>query len=474
MNKITLIFLFIYFSSIDITYCQIDIKLFLCKDTVIVKGDTSFVFYRKANNEAPGVLTYKKEVFFDFDKHTIPNIDKLNISKSIEDYFNKLDSINKKIGIQKYQYLKPIKINLIGHTDFYGDTSYNIELSKKRVDFIKEYLTNKGFDVIKIQFYGEKKPFYKKTNKNRRVDVLIDYLDTWWGKTVDCEVDTIIKKIDKNDIKTIYEDKNSIVKGKVTNKEKENITFTPYITKPSIISNNLSTIDENGNTLLSGGMFEACNYNKRTITITVRFYTCSIDSAMSMYDVSQSNPNAWVKSKRPIKFGYDAATNMSYYETEITLEPSTCSRLNMDCSVVGGEMCSGCGDICLEVSDTTLNFLETKDILGNKLILKCKKGFHERSYMVHLQKKIALKSDDLTQKKHSNILVDSCNLKYNLVVSVAQKRGKSYLMVMPIDEIPYRKWLNFLFSKRFILKKKFYQEIKLNELEAELSKLIKD
>ncbi len=441
-----------------------------CKDSTIIKGDTSFIYTQIEHNEAAVSKTLTMEVFFEFDIDTIPNYELDKLLKKIKKKLNDFDSINKKIGIDKYVYKHtPLTVSLFGHTDYYGDKTYNINLSKKRVSFIKEYLIKKGLRIRKINFYGEEKPLYKNANKNRRVDVVIDYIDTWWGKSYNCRIDTVIrKKENKNNI--IYKNKDVLA---TTNGSKNNISFTPYTTKPSFIANNLSTTDYEGNTLLSGGMFEVCNNSTRPIQVTITFYTCKIDSGMMFYNID--NANSWVKSNTPVSFGYLPNIKKYYYRFTISVPANTCNKGNADCATRTPGLCSGCGTgICETLSDTVKSFLENKELLKKKLTFKTKRGFHERSYLIHKEVKITLKSDSINKRKHTNILVDSCDLKNNIIVSVCQKRGKSYLMLKPIEEIPYRKWLKFLFGKRFILKKKFYSEININNLETELSKLIKD
>jgi OmpA-OmpF porin, OOP family len=71
-------------------------------------------------------------------------------------------------------------IQLEGHTDNLGNTSKNMELSKDRVDEVKEYLVDKGVakSRVKTKAFGGTKPLSKgKTeadrNLNRRVEIRI-------------------------------------------------------------------------------------------------------------------------------------------------------------------------------------------------------------------------------------------------------------------------------------------------------------
>ncbi len=70
-------------------------------------------------------------------------------------------------------------IQLIGHTDADGSDGYNEQLSKRRVEFVREQLIEMGCatDKISVDFKGEKKPLNTNGNaeekkQNRRVEIL--------------------------------------------------------------------------------------------------------------------------------------------------------------------------------------------------------------------------------------------------------------------------------------------------------------
>ena len=74
-----------------------------------------------------------------------------------------------------------LKIRLEGHTDNNGTEEYNMELSKNRVQAVKDFLVANGVDPsrIELQWYGEAKPISENTTeegkaRNRRV--LMEYL----------------------------------------------------------------------------------------------------------------------------------------------------------------------------------------------------------------------------------------------------------------------------------------------------------
>ncbi len=74
-----------------------------------------------------------------------------------------------------------LKIRLEGHTDNNGSEEYNMELSKNRVQAVKDFLVANGVDPARIdlQWYGESKPISENTTeegkaRNRRV--LMNYV----------------------------------------------------------------------------------------------------------------------------------------------------------------------------------------------------------------------------------------------------------------------------------------------------------
>ena len=71
-------------------------------------------------------------------------------------------------------------IEIIGHTDDKWETDYNLELSKKRAESVRDYLISKGIDASKMVTtgMGETMPIASNTTKagraqNRRVEMLI-------------------------------------------------------------------------------------------------------------------------------------------------------------------------------------------------------------------------------------------------------------------------------------------------------------
>ena len=71
-------------------------------------------------------------------------------------------------------------VEIQGHTDERGDDAYNLDLSQRRANAVREYLINKGVDANRLtaQGYGETQPLDRRHNeaawaKNRRVAFLI-------------------------------------------------------------------------------------------------------------------------------------------------------------------------------------------------------------------------------------------------------------------------------------------------------------
>ncbi|MDR9443177.1 MAG: OmpA family protein [Schleiferiaceae bacterium] len=72
-------------------------------------------------------------------------------------------------------------VQLEGHTDSLASANYNLDLSKRRVVKLLQYLISTGLDPRKVQtgYYGEERPRYLKDTlraKNRRVELLL-YVD---------------------------------------------------------------------------------------------------------------------------------------------------------------------------------------------------------------------------------------------------------------------------------------------------------
>ncbi len=109
-----------------------------------------------------GVSSILHNIYFDFDKATF----------TTEAYteLNKLENMMRQN--------EGMIIELAGHTDAVGTKAYNLFLSKKRAEAVKDYLTKKGIDPRRIQAvgYGKNKPLASNDDEdegrelNRRVE----------------------------------------------------------------------------------------------------------------------------------------------------------------------------------------------------------------------------------------------------------------------------------------------------------------
>ncbi|MDB5281531.1 MAG: OmpA/MotB domain protein, partial [Bacteroidota bacterium] len=93
-------------------------------------------------------------------------------------YFDKDKAYLTNQEAQKLQMLKGADYILLkGHTDNDGGNSYNIELSRKRVDAVKAFVRNLDSGIkVEADYFGESKPINsnvdeKEKTQNRRVEI---------------------------------------------------------------------------------------------------------------------------------------------------------------------------------------------------------------------------------------------------------------------------------------------------------------
>lgn len=138
-------------------------------DTVLItetRVDTVYVERSIENTpkNEPTTGNIAKTVLFEFDKSLVK-----------KDSYGELESI---VNLLK---MNPnYKLSLEGHTDAVGTESYNVGLSKNRVNAVRDFIIMNGIspDRIVPQHHGETKPVGDNANadgrkSNRRVDVLI-------------------------------------------------------------------------------------------------------------------------------------------------------------------------------------------------------------------------------------------------------------------------------------------------------------
>ncbi len=103
--------------------------------------------------------TFKSDIFFDFDSSIL----KSGAYSEIARVSNVLN-----------QYPKTT-IRVEGHTDSTGSESYNLTLSEKRAEAVKNALVQRGVDPLRIQAigFGESQPVSSSDAINRRVNIVI-------------------------------------------------------------------------------------------------------------------------------------------------------------------------------------------------------------------------------------------------------------------------------------------------------------
>jgi len=195
-----------------------------------------------------------------------------------------------------------IKVVIRGNTDADADSLYNLKLSEKRATSVSDYLSEKGLDKTKFvkDYYGENKPKSTNSNEvgkqqNRRVDIIITYKnpipeaaqpivevaeEIQQTPNENCDKDTIVYLPGGSQIK---------MNACEYRLKKDCISFKEYITPESIREAGLTTMDDNGNELLSGGMitFETCDTNCLNEPAYVRLpVPCNLSMNMLLYTLN--------------------------------------------------------------------------------------------------------------------------------------------------------------------------------------------
>ena len=109
-----------------------------------------------------GAVTILRNIYFDFDKATFQQ----------ESY----DELNK---LERMMSQNPnMKVEIAGHTDYIGTAAYNMSLSQRRAEAVKDFLTKKGIDTRRITAlgFGKTRPLVSNDDEeggreiNRRVE----------------------------------------------------------------------------------------------------------------------------------------------------------------------------------------------------------------------------------------------------------------------------------------------------------------
>jgi len=114
--------------------------------------------------EVKQLKEYAKTIYF-----------KTNSAEFTEKTYPVLDAIV--IIMQKYP---TAKFRIEGHTDSVGSAEYNMKLSQRRAEAVKQYLISKGIspDRLEAVGYGETRPIASNATaagraKNRRVEIIL-------------------------------------------------------------------------------------------------------------------------------------------------------------------------------------------------------------------------------------------------------------------------------------------------------------
>lgn len=159
------------------------------------------------------------------------------------------------------------KIIVTGNTDNSADSLYNLKLSDKRTETVKNYLVSRGINVntIKTNYFGEEKPITANDNddgkqKNRRVDIVYFYKLKAIPKLI--SIDSIPKQVNvvdtckKDTVITMPEGTQVVFNLCEYLEIKDCIEFREINNPSAILANELSLMDTSGFPIASCGMFK--------------------------------------------------------------------------------------------------------------------------------------------------------------------------------------------------------------------------
>lgn len=190
------------------------------------------------------------------------------------------------------------RIQIVAHTDSDGTDDYNQRLSEKRAKSVQAIVEGEKGDLptIEMNFQGEKQLLKQELSitdqqRNRRVELAVFHTveyDTWvpCGGTYNCR-DTLITLPSG----VIYSINRCIYKSKP-----DCVLIQEFLSQQQLQAANLLTMDQQGNTLYSGGML------KYTIcdTVKIRVYipineSCFLEG-MKRYEQTEAG---WELAKEP-------------------------------------------------------------------------------------------------------------------------------------------------------------------------------
>jgi len=145
--------------TVRVETLRVDTVLITKTDTVYLENSED-----KEDRQLPNLGSLEKTMLFEFDKAMVK-----------KDSYGEIQSL-----VNLLQVNPSLKVSLEGHTDAMGSEAYNINLSKNRVNAVKDFLIYNGIPEgrIIIEHHGETKP--RQSNEttegrqsNRRVDIRI-------------------------------------------------------------------------------------------------------------------------------------------------------------------------------------------------------------------------------------------------------------------------------------------------------------
>lgn len=128
---------------------QIKFKVNIIKTLFIILSFTTLssfgqVFSLSDSLVSKGQYIALYDIYFEFNKENLQETEQLQLD-SLVTFLKKNTKVNIELGV---------------HTDFRGSDDYNLNISQKRADFLKNYLQTKGISsnrIVAIGF-GETKP----------------------------------------------------------------------------------------------------------------------------------------------------------------------------------------------------------------------------------------------------------------------------------------------------------------------------
>jgi hypothetical protein len=268
------------------------------------------------------------------------------------------DSVKTQLDIFYTAYLTSNNPEVIikGYSDTVGTSEVNLNLSQQRVNSVKDYLQAKGYptDKISLKYFGESRINEDLAWQNRRVDLFInpklsvyDYLQEFQKTIQEFQInntnDTVIKGKEGT---IIYIPKDCFITD--NNKQVKSVKFSlnEHYNFEDILTNNLTTITENGELLETAGMIlinadsdgKECRIkNGQSILISFSGNLLSTNE-YDLYSGIQKNKNIiWQKSSRKqlseVAIVRTGPRHHKYRSSFISNELDTLFKIEIDSSI---------------------------------------------------------------------------------------------------------------------------------------------